>query len=137
MHLANVTALFLFLAFVFHYQFVEQPRTQVPQLNTAKVTYCELSQCGEMFGIELANGAVAQVEAIQTPIGVELTLEFVNAARLEGRRQLWLRMETTEGEFVEAASTWIDLGLKTKTEAKFMITGLKEEISGSKIFIGY
>lgn len=137
LHIANLTSLILFLAFVFQYQFVEQPRTEVPQLDTANVTYCELSECDEMFGIALTNGVIAQAEAVQTPIGVELTLNFTNQARLEGRRQLWLRMETQSGEFVEAASTWIDLGLRVQTEAKFMITGLKEEILNSKIFIGY
>ena len=137
MHIANVAALLFFVSFVFQYQLVEEPRTEVPQLDTANVTYCELSECGQMFGIELKNGAIAQSESVQTPIGVELTLEFINHSRFEGRRQLWLRMDTPEGNFVEAASTWIDLGLKTKTEAKFMITGLKPEIETSKIYIGY
>ena len=137
MHIANVGALLLFVAFVFQYQFVEQPRSEVPQLDTSNVTYCELTECGEMFGIELENGAVAAADSIQTPIGVELSLKFVNQARLDGRRELWLRMDTRDGEFVEAASTWIDLGLKTHTVAKFMITGLKAEIENSKIYIGY
>ena len=127
----------LFIAFVFQYQFVERPRTEFPQLDTANVTYCELDKCGEMFGIVLVNGAAAQAESVQTPIGVELTLSFRNQARLEGRRQLWIRMETDAGDFIEAASTWIDLGTKGRTTAEFLITGTKAEIEASILLLGY
>lgn len=116
---------------------VEKPRSEVPQLDTSNVTYCELSDCGEMFGVRLDNGARAQAELIQTPIGVQLNLQFTNHARLEGRRQLWIRMESDSGAFIEAASTWIDLGPKGRTTAEFLITGTKAEIEASKLLLGY
>lgn len=137
MHGANVLSLLLFMGFVLQFLLIEQPRTQVPQLNTANVTYCEITQCSEIFGVRVVDGANAQLASKQTPIGVQLELQLQNTSRYEGRRQLWLRMESPSGEFVEAASTWVDFSLKNRTIAEFLITGTKAEIEGSKIYLGY
>lgn len=137
LHIANALSLVLFVCFALQYSFVEAPRTEVPQLDTANVNYCELSECSMIFGVEITNGSTAQSNAIQTPIGVEVELDITNLARYEGRRELWMRMETVEGEFVEAASTWVDFGLKQRSRASFTITGTLEELQGSKLFLGY
>lgn len=137
MHLANLLSLALFIGFALHFQFVELARTKVPQLDTANVSYCELGECDEIFGITIDNGATAQQTSEQTPIGVELTLQITNQARYEGRRQLWLRMETKDGAFVEATSTWVDFELKNRTTAIFLITGTRSEIESNRILIGY
>ena len=137
LHLANVISLSLFFGFALHFQLVEQPRTNVPQLQTDNVSYCEIDQCQEVFGIKLENGERSLANVTQTAIGVELKVEFINTARWEGRRELWLKMESEDGSFVEAASTWIDLGLKQRTVAVFLITGTIDEVSGNKLFLGY
>ena len=137
LHIANVLSLALFIGYALQFQFVEQPRTQVPQLQTNNVTYCEISECEKVFGIELENGDASLAKLKQTAIGVELKLEFTNSARWEGRRELWLKMQTQDGSFVEAASTWIELGLKQKPVAIFVITGTVEEISQNKLLLGY
>ena len=137
LHFANLLSLALFLAFVSHFALVEQPRTKVPQLDTANVTYCEITACEEIFGVQVVDGATAQARSEQTPIGVQLEIELSNTTRFEGKRQLWLRMETTQGEFIEAASTWVEFSLKNRTIAEFLITGTKAEIEASKIYLGY
>lgn len=137
MHAANFLSLLLFMAFVLQFTLVERPRTQVPQLDTANVTYCEITECSEVFGVRLENGAAAKSNAIQTPIGVELELNFSNTARYEGKRQLWIRMETSTGEFVEAASTWVEFGLKIQAVANFSITGTLDEFQNSRLYLGY
>ena len=137
LHIANVLSLMLFAAFALQYVLVEQPRTQVPQLDTANVSYCQLSDCQLIFGVELTNGSTAQSQAVQTPIGVQLDLEFTNLARYQGKRQLWIRMETPAGEFVEAASTWVDFSLKNHSIASFTITGTLDEIRSAILYLGY
>lgn len=137
LHTANLVALVLFVGFVLQFNFVEQPRRNVPQLDTANVTYCELSSCGEMFGVELDDGQSAVASATQTEIGVQLELHFTNSSRYEGRRELWLRMESQDGSFIEAASTWLEFDLKNRSVASFLITGTLAEISQSRLFIGY
>ena len=137
MHGANVLSLLLFMGFVLQFTLIEQPRTQVPQLDTANVNYCEITQCSKIFGVSLENGVVAQSTARQTPIGVEIELAFNNDARYQGKRQLWIRMETQTGDFVEAASTWVEFGLKTRAVASFTITGTLDEIRNSRLYLGY
>lgn len=137
MHIANVVSLFLFLGFFLHFTLVEQPRTSVPQLNPAQVSYCELADCREIFGVALENGASAQAAAKQTELGVSVVLEFKNTAMLSGRRELWIRLETESGEFVEMASTWVEFDLKNRTSAEFLITGLKSEVFEGRLLLGY
>ena len=137
LHIANVVSLFLFLGFLLQFTLIEQPRTSIPQLNPAQVSYCELADCGEIFGVTLENGASAQADAKQTELGVSVVLEFTNTAMLSGRRELWIRLETEPGDFVEMASTWVEFDLKNRTSAEFLITGLKSEVFEGRLLLGY
>mgnify|MGYP001026031245 CR=1 FL=1 len=137
MHLANILSLVLFLGFVLQFSLVEQPRRNVPQLDSSQVNYCQLEMCDEVFGVQLDNGASAKEDATQQSLGVLITLEFTNLARYEGERELWIRLVSPNGELVEMASTVVDFDLKKRTSANFLVTGLKAEILAGNLYLGY
>ena len=137
MHLANAISLALFLAFAFNFTLVELPKTQVSQLNTASVSYCELTDCPRIQGLELTNGETAIDLLATKPYGELLTLNFTNHEQLEGKRELWLKVEHADGRILEMVSVTIELGLKTRTAAEFILVSEKDQILAGKILLGY
>jgi hypothetical protein len=73
----------------------------------------------------------------EVPFGTSVTLDFVNGAQLEGKRDLWLKLVSAEGLVLEMASTEIVLGLKTRTTASFIMTSTREEILAGTLLLGY
>ena len=137
MHLANVLSLVLFIGFVLNYTTQELPKTNVTQLDTSNVTYCELRDCEEIQGLVLENGDIAQEEVVETKNGVLLTLEFRNSGMLQGERELWLRVMSAEGKILEMASVEISLSLRTKTVAEFELVSNLDQIRAGKLLLGY
>lgn len=136
-HLANTLSLALFVGFVLHFSLVEQPRTEVPQLNPAQISYCELESCGEVFGVRLENGDSARSESVQEELGVRVVLEFTNLSRYQGERELWVRLLSQDGKIVEMASTVAKFDLKNRTSVEFLLAGLEQEISTGRLELGY
>ena len=137
MHMANLVSLALFVGFVLQYAFIETPRTQVVDLDPQNVKYCELTECPRIQGLELSNALTAQSEIKQQPFGLLLELDFTNHLMLQGERELWLRVEDSEGNLLEMARVEIELDLKNRTIAKFLLTSSKSDISGGKLLLGY
>jgi hypothetical protein len=137
MHIANLVSLALFIGFVLQYAFIETPRTQVVDLEPQNVKYCELTECPRIQGLELSNALTAQSEIKQQPFGLLLELDFTNHLMLQGERELWLRVENAEGKLLEMARVEIELDLKNRTTAKFLLTSSESDISGGKLLLGY
>lgn len=137
LHLANVMSLALFLGFVGQYAAVELPRKQIAQLSLAEVNYCELASCPEIQGLVLTKPENAIENLEEVSFGTSVSMDFVNGLQLEGKRDLWLKLVSAEGELIEMASTEIVLDLKTRTTASFMLTSTKEEILAGTLMLGY
>lgn len=137
MHLANVLSLVLFIGFVLNYANQEVPKTNVTQLDPANVTYCEISECSQIQGLVITNGASAIGDLKTLENGELLVLEFTNTLMLEGKRELWLRVETQDGRVLEMASVEIQMGLKNRTIAEFLLVSDFDQIKGANLYLGY
>jgi hypothetical protein len=137
MHLANLLSLAMFLGFVAHLSLVEAPRQQVIQLDPANVSYCELSQCPRIQGLELTNAATALENLDAKDFGAQLSLDFTNHELLQGERELWLRVETADGRILEMASATITFDLKNRTIAEFLLVSDIGAILDSRLLLGY
>lgn len=137
MHLANVVSLALFVGFVLQYALVETPRTAVANVNPKNINYCELSECPKIQGLELTNGVTAQSNLTAQPFGLLLELDFTNHLMLEGVRELWLKVESSEGKLLEMARVEIALDLKNRTTAKFLLVSSESAIKSGKLLLGY
>lgn len=137
MHLANVVSMALFVGFVLQFALVETPKTRVANLNPANVSYCELSECPSIQGLELTNPITAQDNLRKHASGLILELDFTNHLMLEGVRELWLRVVNPEGKVLEMASVEIALSLKNRTIAKFLLVSSESDIRSGKLLLGY
>lgn len=137
MHLANVVSLALFVGFVLQYALVETPRTRVANLDPANVSYCELSECPKIQGLELTNPISAQDNLRKQASGHILELDFTNHLMLLGVRELWLRVESSEGKLLEMARVEIALNLKNRTTAEFLLVSSESDIRSGKLLLGY
>jgi hypothetical protein len=137
LHLANLLSLVLFIGFVLNYANQELPRTNVTQLDSANVTYCEIAACPAIQGLVITNSASAVGELQSQKNGELLVLEFTNTLMLEGEREFWLRVETKDGRLLEMASVEVKLGLKTRTITEFLLVSNFEEITAGNLYLGY
>ena len=137
MHLANLLSLILFLAFAFNFALVELPKSQVVQLDTGSVSYCELTACPRIQGLELTNGSTAIQQLESDAFGELLVLDFTNHEMLNGERELWLRVVAEDGRILEMASTVIELDLKSRTTASFLLVSDAEVLSTAMVLLGY
>ena len=137
MHLANLLSLALFLGFAFNFAAVELPRTQVTQIDTSNVSYCELSQCPRIQGLELTNGSTAIQRIEEKAYGQLLTVDFTNHEMMQGERVLWLQIEAEDGRILEMASTVITMDLKSRTTASFLLVTDAQTLAVSKVLLGY
>jgi hypothetical protein len=130
-------SLALFLGFVGQYAAVELPRKQIAQLSLAEVNYCELASCPAIQGLVLTKPENVIENLEEVSFGTSVSMDFVNGLQLEGKRDLWLKLVSAEGELIEMASTEIVLDLKTRTTASFMLTSTKGEILAGTLMLGY
>jgi hypothetical protein len=137
MHLANLVSLAMFLSFVFYFALVENPRSQVLQLDPENISYCEIGSCPKIQGLEITNGASATAKLEERAFGQLLTLELTNHEMLSGSRELWLKVESPDGRVLEMASVVIELGLKNRTIAEFLLVSEKSLILDAKLSLGY
>jgi hypothetical protein len=143
LHLANVASLLLFLAYALHFVLVETPRQNVVQLDPKNVSYCHIAPapskagCPEIQGLELTNGQAAIANLGTQANGTSLTLDFTNHLQLQGSRELWLRLENPNGEILELARVEIELGLKSRTTAEFLLVSDLADIQNGKLLLGY
>jgi hypothetical protein len=137
LHIANLLSLALFMGFVLYYGAVAAPRAQVQQLDPKNLSYCLIQDCPRIQGLELSDPE-ASLEALEDkPFGAMLELDFTNHELLEGTRELWLRVESSDGRLLEMASVEIELSLKTRTIAEFLLVSRRAELLAGNLYLGY
>lgn len=133
MHLANLFSLVLFIGFALNFAAVELPRQSIKQLDPENVSYCQIDQCPAIEGLVLSG----QPEITSTTFGERVSFDFTNTEMKSGKRMLWLKVEDLNGGLIEMVSTEIQLDLKNRTIAEFLLVSEKELILGSKLSLGY
>jgi hypothetical protein len=109
----------------------------VRQLDSSNVSYCEITDCPRIQGLEITNGVTALTNLEERPFGNLLRLDFTNHDQLQGERELWLKVETADGRLLEMASTTITFDLKTRTIAEFLLVSDFDTILGARVLLGY
>lgn len=143
LHLANVASLLLFLSFTLQFALVETPRQNVIQLDPLNVSYCQLAPtsegkgCPAIQGLVLENAETAGANLVLRENGTVLSLDFTNSLRIEGKRELWLKLENPAGQILEMTRVEIRMGLKVRTTAQFLLVSNLEAIQSGKLSLGY
>ena len=117
---------------------IEQVRDEtrvIEPFDRTKVTYCELSACGdiESLGLELVHPP----SLVEGEFGTEVFVQVINKGRLSGEREFWAELRTQQGEFVEAMRGDLVLSDQGPQQIRFFFTGKKAEFSGLVVNFGY
>ena len=135
MHLSNLLSVVLLVALALHTILVEAPKSNVPQLDSGNIQHCVVLECGKLSdlgGLEPVKVTITEGEFINT-----VRVDFVNHGRLDGTRDLRLELRNSSGEFLEAASGQIRLGLVGRNYAEFGVTHPIESLERGKLLLGY
>lgn len=112
---------------------IENQRKVFPLLDTTNVSYCLIQDCGviEPYGLEIRT-----VEIQEYKFDSEISFTFINHKRLQGTREVWLRVRNPDGTILEMAKGPIYL---SDREAKitFTFTGFPEELEKGSIYLGF
>ena len=108
-------------------------RSELPDLDTANVSYCLIAECGviEPLGLEIRTVEIEEFEYF-----AQITFSFVNHKRLSGSREVWLRVRTPDGTLLESAKGFIQLSDRD-ARLTFTFTGFREELEQGKIYLGF
>ena len=135
LHLSNLISVLLLTALALQVAFVENPRKDVPQLRSDNLQSCVVLECGkieDLSGLEPINVIFTEGKYINT-----LRVEFVNHGRLEGARDLRLELRSSDGGFLEAASSKVLLTLNGRTHIDFGLTHPESVIDAGTLTLRY
>lgn len=133
--LGNLVSLLLLIALTLQLVLVEVPRTQVPQLQSSNLNSCEVLSCGKIASIgnlEPVSVSITEGEYINT-----VRVEFVNHGRMVGSRAFRLEFRDANGQWLEAASSTLTLGLKGRIAVEFGLTHSKSSLESGTLNLFY
>lgn len=130
--LGGLLALLLLLSLIPFVTAVTLPRTDLPQLDTGNVTYCEINTCdlGNSLGLKIRDISVSENEFEAT-----ISIELVNEKRWDGEREAWMQFRTKTGVLIEMAKGEMILNDKTAT-LELSFTGSIAELNDLQWFLG-
>lgn len=117
-------------------QVSEDTSRVVPQLDTAKVVYCELSACGAiptMAGLVVTD----EVQITESDYGTKISVRVINAGRLVGDREVWAQVRSQEGKLVEGMRTKLKLSDQGPQHVEFQFSGTPQELADLRLFLGF
>jgi hypothetical protein len=132
---ANLLSMLLLLAVVLQFNLVEMPRQQVSNLNPASISECALMECGKIQ--DLAGLEPVEITVVESANINQLRVRFVNHGKLIGRRELWLELRDSNGVFLEAAKTNLELIAKGRLVAEFGFTTAPAQIKTGSLTLKY
>ncbi len=130
--LGGFLALVLLFSLIPFVTAVTLPRTDLPQLDQANLSFCELAVCDEGNPLDLK---IREVILTETGTGTSMLIEFVNKPRWDGKREVLLELRTDNGDLVELASGEMVLNDK-EALVELSFSGSIAELNGLKWFLG-
>lgn len=115
---------------------VEAERRVVMQLDRTDVTFCRFEDCGILDDFQQIE-PLAPAVVTEGEFGTEVLIEVINHGRLEGQREVWALLRTTEGKIVEGMKIWLDLDGNGRSQIKFFFTGTKAEFEAGVLELGF
>lgn len=113
----------------------EAVRSNVPQLDTANLSYCNLKNCPAIS--ELGNLEVSGVEIVAKDQSTFVEITFVNPGRLVGEREFWLELKNPSGEVSEVSRATLNLKLKNPLILSFGFEQSPELLETGELRLAY
>jgi hypothetical protein len=114
----------------------ELARTNVSQLQFGEVNFYPLDQAksvSELAGLEVLG--ISDVS--ESLFGTTLKIQVLNHGQLVGKREVWAKVYSPAGHLREGMKIWLDLKPKGPIYLEFFFTGTAQELSESKISLGF
>ncbi len=114
----------------------ELARTNVSQLQFGEVNFYPLDQAKSVT--ELAGLEVQGISDVsESQFGTTLKIQVLNHGQLVGKREVWAKVYSPAGHLREGMKIWLDLKPKGPIYLEFFFTGTAQELSESKISLGF
>mgnify|MGYP000302321174 CR=1 FL=1 len=114
----------------------ELARTNVSQLQFGEVNFYPLDQAKSVT--ELAGLEVVGISDVsESQFGTTLKIQVLNHGQLVGKREVWAKVYSPAGHLREGMKIWLDLKPKGPIYLEFFFTGTAQELSESKISLGF
>ncbi|MEY4557939.1 MAG: hypothetical protein RL024_97 [Actinomycetota bacterium] len=114
----------------------EAARTNVSQLQFGEVNFYPLDQAQsvtELAGLEV----LGITDASESEFGTTIKIQVLNHGQLVGKREVWAKVYSPEGNLREGMKIWLELKQKGPIYLEFFFTGTAKELAESKISLGF
>ena len=114
----------------------EASRTAVSQLQFGEVNFYPLDKAKsvtELAGLEV----VGITDVAESEFGTTLKIQVLNHGQLLGKREVWAKVYSPEGNLREGMKIWLELKPKGPIYLEFFFTGTAKELAESKISLGF
>ena len=114
----------------------EASRTAVSQLQSGEVNFYPLEDATsvtELAGLEV----VGITDVAESEFGTTLKIQVLNHGQLLGKREVWAKVYSPEGNLREGMKIWLELKPKGPIYLEFFFTGTAKELAESKISLGF
>ncbi len=114
----------------------EASRTTVSQLQFGEVNFYPLEDATsvtELAGLEV----VGITDVAESEFGTTLKIQVLNHGQLLGKREVWAKVYSPEGNLREGMKIWLELKPKGPIYLEFFFTGTAKELAESKISLGF
>ena len=114
----------------------EAARTNVSQLQFGEVNFYPLDQAqsvAELAGLEV----LGITDVAESEFGTTIRIQVFNHGQLVGKREVWAKVYSPEGNLREGMKIWLELKQKGPIYLEFFFTGTAKELAESKISLGF
>lgn len=114
----------------------EATRTDVSQLQFGEVNFYPLDKArsvSELSGLEVLDIS----EVSESEFGTTIKIQVLNHGQLVGKREVWAKVYSPEGNLREGMKIWLELKQKGPIYLEFFFTGTAKELAESKISLGF
>jgi hypothetical protein len=114
----------------------ESARTNVSQLQFGEVNFYPLDQAQsvtELSGLEV----LGITDVAESEFGTTIRIQVLNHGQLVGKREVWAKVYSPEGNLREGMKIWLELKQKGPIYLEFFFTGTAKELAESKISLGF
>jgi hypothetical protein len=114
----------------------EASRTNVSQLQFGEVNFYPLDEAQSVT--ELAGLEVLGIKDVaESEFGTTIRIQVLNHGQLVGKREVWAKVYSPEGNLREGMKIWLELKQKGPIYLEFFFTGTAKELAESKISLGF
>lgn len=114
----------------------EAGRATVSQLQFGEVNFYPLEDAtsvSELSGLEV----LGITDVAESEFGTTIKIQVLNHGQLVGKREVWAKVYSPEGNLREGMKIWLELKPKGPIYLEFFFTGTAKELAESNISLGF